>query len=69
MPRKRSSLRRSGTRKGNAMDPVLLLSLTLIVAAIAWSFVQISTLHRRLTSLEKQHLALVAEIEEKIFPN
>ncbi len=50
------------------MDPVLLLSLTLIVVAIAWSFVQISTLHRRLTSLEKQHLALVAEIEEKVFP-
>ena len=51
------------------MDPVLLLSLTLIVAAIAWCFVQISILNRRLTSLEKQHLALVAEIEEKIFPD
>lgn len=51
------------------MDPVLLLSLTLIVAAVAWSFVQISTLNRRLTALEKQHLALVAEMEEKMFPN
>jgi hypothetical protein len=51
------------------MDPVLLLTLILIVAAIAWSFVQIRTLNRRLTSLEKQYLALVAEIEEKIFPN
>ena len=51
------------------MDPVLLLTLILIVAAITWSFLQIRTLNRRLTSLEKQHLALVAEIEDKIFPN
>ncbi len=51
------------------MDPALLLTLILIVAAIAWSFMQIRTLSRRLTSLEKQHLALVAEIEEKIFQN
>jgi hypothetical protein len=51
------------------MDSELLLTLILIVAAIAWSFVQIRTLNRRLTSLEKQHLALVAEIEEKIYPS
>jgi hypothetical protein len=51
------------------MDPALLLTLILIVAAIAWSFMQIRTLSRRLASLEKQHLALVAEIEDKIFPN
>ncbi len=56
-------------QKGDAMDPALLLTLILIVAAIAWSFMQIRTLSRRLTSLEKQHLALVAEIEDKIFPN
>ena len=56
-------------QQGDAMDPALLLTLILIVAAIAWNFVQIRTLNRRLTSLEKQYLALVAEIEEKIFPN
>ena len=38
-------------QKGDAMDPALLLTLILIVAAIAWSFVQIRTLNRRLTSL------------------
>jgi hypothetical protein len=54
---------------GDVMDSELLLTLILIVAAIAWSFVQIRTLNRRLTSLEKQHLALVAEIEEKIYPS
>ncbi len=54
---------------GDAMDTALLLTLILIVAAIAWSFVQIRTLNRRLASLEKQHLALVAEIEEKIYPS
>jgi hypothetical protein len=53
----------------DVMDPVLLLTLILIVAAIAWSFVQIRTLNRRLISLEKQHLALVAEIEEKLYPS
>ena len=54
---------------GDVMDSELLLTLILIVAAIAWSFVQIRTLNRRLASLEKQHLALVAEIEEKIYPS
>jgi hypothetical protein len=53
----------------DAMDPALLLTLILIVAVIAWSFVQIRTLNRRLISLEKQHLALVAEIEEKLYPS
>jgi len=56
-------------RTGDAMDTALLLTLILIVAVIAWSFVQIRTLNRRLASLEKQHLALVAEIEEKIYPS
>jgi hypothetical protein len=52
---------------GDSMEPALLLTLILIVAAIAWCFVQVRNLNRRLTSLEKQHLAMVAEIEEKLF--
>jgi hypothetical protein len=49
------------------MEFTLPLTLVLIVAAIAWSFVQVRSLNQRLTSLEKQHLALVAELEEKIY--
>ena len=49
------------------MDTTLLLTLVLIVAAIGWSFVQIRTLNNRVTALEKQHLALVAELEDKLY--
>jgi hypothetical protein len=49
------------------MEPALLLTLVLFVAALAWSFVQVRNRNRRLTSLEKQHLALLAEIEEKLY--
>lgn len=51
------------------MEPALLLTLVAIVAALAWSFVQIRALNRRLTSLENQHLALVAELEGKLYPS
>lgn len=49
------------------MEPVLVLILTAIVAAIIWNFVQMRTLERRLNSIEKQHLALVADLEDRIF--
>lgn len=48
------------------MDPVLLSVLILIVAAIVWNFALIRSLDRRLTTLEKQYLALVAELEERM---
>ena len=43
------------------MEPVLVLTLTAIVAAIIWNFVQMRALERRLNSIEKQHLALVGQ--------
>ena len=48
------------------MDPVLLSVLILVVAAIVWNYALIRSLDRRLTALEKQHLALVAELEERM---
>ena len=51
----------------SAMDPVLLLILVLIVSAIAWIYWQMQVLNRRLTTLEKEHLALVAELEERLY--
>jgi hypothetical protein len=50
------------------MDPALLLTLILVVMAVAWNFVQVRALDRRLASLEKQHLALVAQLEERLYP-
>ena len=49
------------------IDPVLLSVLILIVAAGMWGFAQMRALNRRLTALEKEHLALVAELEERLY--
>lgn len=49
------------------MNPVLLSLLILIVAILAWHYVQIRSLNRRLESLEKQYLALVEDLEERLF--
>lgn len=49
------------------MEPVLALTLTAIVAAIIWNFVQMRALERRMTAIEKQHLALVADLENRLF--
>jgi hypothetical protein len=49
------------------MEPVLVLTLTAIVAAIFWNFVQMRALERRLNSIEKQHLALVADLEDLLY--
>lgn len=49
------------------MEPVLVLTLTAIVAAIIWNFAQMRALERRLEAMEKQHLALVADLEERLY--
>lgn len=49
------------------MEPVLVLTLTAIVAAIIWNFAQMRALERRLVAMEKQHLALVADLEERLY--
>ena len=51
----------------NAMDPVLLSILILVVAITAWNYTQIRSLNRRLASLEKEYLALVQELEERLY--
>lgn len=49
------------------MEPVFVLTFTAIVVAIIWNFSQIRSLQRRLNSIEKQHLAQVADLEERLF--
>lgn len=49
------------------MELALPSTLVLIVVAFAWCLVQIRSLNQRLSSLEKQHLALLAELEERLF--
>jgi Tfp pilus assembly protein PilV len=48
-------------------DPVLLSILLVIVAILAWQYLQIRSLARRLQSLEKQHLALIEDLEERLY--
>ncbi len=49
------------------LDPVLLTMFVLIVAVIAWQNVQIRSLSQRLESLEKQYLALIEDLEERLY--
>jgi hypothetical protein len=49
------------------IDPLSFSVLVLIVAAIAWTYGQVQSLNRRLTSLEREYLALVAELEDKLY--
>jgi len=49
------------------MELALPFTLLLIVLAIVWVFFQMRALNQRLAALEKQHLALVAELEDKIY--
>lgn len=49
------------------MELSLILTLSLMVAAIGWTAVQLHLLGKRLSSLEKQYLALVADLEERLF--
>lgn len=48
----------------------LLLSVLILVAALAaWNYTQVRALNRRLAALEKEHLALVQELEDRMFRN
>jgi len=49
------------------IDPVLLTMFILIVAVMAWQNVQIRSLSQRLESLEKQYLALLEDLEERLY--
>lgn len=49
------------------MELSLIGTLLLMVAAIGWTAVQLHLLSKRLSSLEKQYLALVADLEERLF--
>lgn len=51
----------------STMDPVLLSILILIVAIMAWHYMQLRSLNQRLTSLEKEYLALVQQLEERLY--
>lgn len=49
------------------MELALPLTLLLVVMAITWGFFQLRALNQRLTSLEKQYLALVKDLELRIY--
>lgn len=49
------------------MEPVLVLTLTAVVAAIIWNFAQMRALERRMNAMEKQHLALIADLEDRFY--
>jgi len=49
------------------MEPVLVLTLVAVVAAIIWNFAQLRALERRLSKIEKQHLALISNLEERFY--
>ncbi len=51
----------------NGIDPPVIAISLLILTALIWCYVQIQALNRRLTSLEKQHLALILELEENLY--
>lgn len=37
------------------------------IVVVFWCLFQLQALNRRLTSLEKQHLALIADLEDRLF--
>ena len=47
--------------------PLLLSVIILIAAVCGWNYLQIQILNRRLAAIEKQHLALVADLEERFY--
>ena len=49
------------------IDPILLSLLILIIAAVVWLHLQLRAMGQRLESLEKQHLALVEELEQRLY--
>lgn len=51
----------------SAIDPVLLSILILLIAMVGWLHLQVRALGQRLQSLEKQHLAMVEQLEERLY--
>ena len=49
------------------IDPVLLTMFILLIAVIAWQNMQIRSLSQRLGALEKQYLALLEDLEERLY--
>ena len=49
------------------IDLIIVAISLLLLAAFAWCCIQIQSLNGRLTSLEKQHLALISELEESLY--
>ena len=60
-----TSLKEGSAR--SPIDPLLLSFLILILVIVGWQFLQLRALGQRLQSLEKQHLALVEELEERLY--
>lgn len=52
----------------SAFDPIAVALLFLTIAFVAWNHFQIRSLGDRLAKLEKEHLALIQELEERIYP-
>jgi hypothetical protein len=50
------------------MDPNVILVMFVFLVVIVWIFNVIRKLDQRLQALEKQHLALVAELEDRLYP-
>jgi hypothetical protein len=51
----------------NAVDPILLALLFFALAGAGWNYTQVRSLNERLTKLEKEYLALVQELEERLY--
>ena len=51
------------------LDPVLLSFFIFVVAVLGWQQIQVRTLGQRVSALEKQHLALVEELERRLYPS
>lgn len=51
----------------DVVDPTTLTLVCLVLIVAGWNYVQQRTLNERLTKLEKEYLALVEELESRIY--
>lgn len=49
------------------VDPILLSLLIVALAAVAWLYLQVKALNQRVATLEREYLALVSELEDKMY--
>jgi ATP-dependent protease HslVU (ClpYQ) peptidase subunit len=49
------------------MDPLIMIVIALFAGATLWVHTIFKKLDERLSNLEKQHLALVAELEQRFY--